>query len=208
MDNRIGELRREHGLTLKQLGKILNVRDNALSQYETGKRNPQLGLLQEIANYFQVSIEYLTKDTDRRDYTLDNDEDSLKLLKLIDENEITHLNLSKSTSLQLALWITVHWNVLNKPKNKYLLNTAYFFVKDILSENKILDHFSKERIEENEAFNKIEHLLIFDENYYGAGAKEVLEFMQQSDRIGVEKTANIISLMKKSPTYNPEEPKN
>ncbi len=43
MDTRMKELRLEKGLTLKQLGKILNVRDNTLSQYETGKRNPQFG---------------------------------------------------------------------------------------------------------------------------------------------------------------------
>ena len=67
MENRIAELRKEKGMTLKQLGETLGVRDNTLSQYETGKRNPQLGLLQEIADLFQVSIEYLTKNTDKRD---------------------------------------------------------------------------------------------------------------------------------------------
>ncbi|MEN0454377.1 helix-turn-helix transcriptional regulator [Staphylococcus aureus] len=51
MENRIAELRKENNMTLKQLAKELNIRDNTLSQYETGKRNPQMGLLQEIANF-------------------------------------------------------------------------------------------------------------------------------------------------------------
>ena len=45
-------------MTLKQLAKEFNIRDNTLSQYETGKRSPQLGLLQEMAQFsmFQLSI--------------------------------------------------------------------------------------------------------------------------------------------------------
>ena len=105
MENRIAELRKEKGMTLKQLGETLGVRDNTLSQYETGKRNPQLGLLQEIADLFQVSIEYLTKNTDKRDFPVNNDEDMLKILDMIDDHTISLLNLSKLTMLELALRI-------------------------------------------------------------------------------------------------------
>ena len=73
MENRIAELRKEKGLTLKQLGEILGVRDSTLSQYETGKRNPQLGFLQELSDFFGVSLEYLTKNSNERDYDVNDD---------------------------------------------------------------------------------------------------------------------------------------
>ena len=81
MDNRIAELRKEKGMTLKQLAKEFNIRDNTLSQYETGKRSPQLGLLQEMANFFDVSIDYITRYSDKRDYPINNDKEAIALLK-------------------------------------------------------------------------------------------------------------------------------
>lgn len=64
MDTRMKELRLKKGLTLKELGKILNVKDNTLSQYETGKRNPQINFLKEFADFFNVSLDYLLKNND------------------------------------------------------------------------------------------------------------------------------------------------
>ena len=42
MENRLKQLRNEKKLTLKQLGNNLEMRDNTLRQYETGKREPEL----------------------------------------------------------------------------------------------------------------------------------------------------------------------
>ena len=109
MDNRIAELRKEKGMTLKKLAEELNIRDNTLSQYETGKRSPQLGLLQEIANYFNVSIEYLTKYSDKRDYPINNNSEAIEILKrLKDEKEFTYMNLSLKTSIELKALSLIH----------------------------------------------------------------------------------------------------
>lgn len=59
MTNRLKELRQKNHLTLKQLGQELNMRDNTLSQYETGKRNPKLEIWKKLADYFDVSVPYL-----------------------------------------------------------------------------------------------------------------------------------------------------
>lgn len=60
MKNRIAELRKERGLTLKQLGTSLEIRDNTLSQYETGKRQPRdKETWNKIAEYFGVSVAYV-----------------------------------------------------------------------------------------------------------------------------------------------------
>ena len=125
MENRIAELRKEKGMTLKQLGETLGVRDNTLSQYETGKRNPQLGLLQEIADLFQVSIEYLTKNTDKRDFPVNNDEDMLKILDMIDDHTISLLNLSKLTMLELALRILKKRKEFSEGKYQKYKDTAF-----------------------------------------------------------------------------------
>ena len=57
--NRIKELRLQHGLTLRKMACELNMHDSALSQYETGKRNPKVEIWQKLADYFGVSVPYL-----------------------------------------------------------------------------------------------------------------------------------------------------
>ena len=57
--NRLRELRKNHGLTLKELGKKVSMHDNTLSQYETGKRNPSLKTWQQLADLYGVSVSYL-----------------------------------------------------------------------------------------------------------------------------------------------------
>lgn len=202
MKTRIAELRKEHGLTLKQLGEILHVKDNALSQYETGKRNPQLGLLQEIADYFGVSLEYLTCSSNKRDYPLNTSNDRIKLLKMISKNKINYDDLSTTTALSLALWIAANEELLG---NKYpdLTNDAYSFVRTITGQNKVLERYSSNRKQENDALQEIEDTIIFgskndpDDEYYGPSPTTILEFMHESERIGHEQTKRVLNQMKK-----------
>ncbi|WP_242360938.1 helix-turn-helix domain-containing protein [Limosilactobacillus antri] len=57
--NRIAELRHKKNMTLKELGNTLNMRDNTLSQYENNKREPKLETWRKLADFFDVSVEYL-----------------------------------------------------------------------------------------------------------------------------------------------------
>lgn len=57
--NRIRELRKESGLTLKELGSKIGVAESTLSLYETGGREPDYSTLLKIANFFRVSTDYL-----------------------------------------------------------------------------------------------------------------------------------------------------
>lgn len=52
-------LRTESGLSQKKLAKDLNISQGLLSHYENGKRECNLDLLVKIANYFDVSCDYL-----------------------------------------------------------------------------------------------------------------------------------------------------
>jgi transcriptional regulator with XRE-family HTH domain len=55
----IRNLRIKNNLSSKELSKILNISESSVSLYESGKRNPSLGLIIKIADYFSVSTDYL-----------------------------------------------------------------------------------------------------------------------------------------------------
>lgn len=52
-------LRTTNGLSQKEVAKDLNISQGLLSHYENGKRECNLDLLVKIANYFDVSCDYL-----------------------------------------------------------------------------------------------------------------------------------------------------
>lgn len=56
---RLKELRKKKGISLKELALILCVKPSTISYYEKGSRNPSFKHLIELSNYFNVSINYL-----------------------------------------------------------------------------------------------------------------------------------------------------
>ena len=50
------ELRKEKGITQEQFAEILNVSGRTISRWETGSNMPDISLLIDIADYFDVSI--------------------------------------------------------------------------------------------------------------------------------------------------------
>lgn len=63
---KIKELRNEHNITMKKLGEIVGVSESAISQYENGKRQPDIETLKVFADFFNVSIDYLLGKTELR----------------------------------------------------------------------------------------------------------------------------------------------
>lgn len=59
MNNRIRELRRQRGITMRQLGEVVDLAESTISQYETGKREPDNETLLKISEYFGVTVGYL-----------------------------------------------------------------------------------------------------------------------------------------------------
>lgn len=53
------ELRINNGLTQKQLAQQLNITDKAYWSYERGRTEPDINTLIKIADYFDVSLDYL-----------------------------------------------------------------------------------------------------------------------------------------------------
>lgn len=59
LNNNIMRFRKERGLTQEQLAALLNVSVSAVSKWEMGNNRPDLELLPELAEIFQVSIDSL-----------------------------------------------------------------------------------------------------------------------------------------------------
>ncbi|HHW03367.1 MAG TPA: helix-turn-helix transcriptional regulator [Thermoanaerobacterales bacterium] len=56
---KIKELRLNRKMTQEELGKIIGVTTSMIGMYETGARNPSYAVLNKIAEYFNVTTDYL-----------------------------------------------------------------------------------------------------------------------------------------------------
>lgn len=71
--NRLKQLRLEKGLLQSDIAKIINKTDRAVGQYEREERDPSSETWSILANYFNVSLDYLLGKSDIR-----NAEDKIK----------------------------------------------------------------------------------------------------------------------------------
>lgn len=56
---KLKEIRKSKGISQLKLAMDLNMSQNTISRYETGEREPGINELIKIADYFNVSIDYL-----------------------------------------------------------------------------------------------------------------------------------------------------
>lgn len=61
---RLKEIRKAKGISQLKLAMDLNTNQNTISRYETGDREPGISELIKIADYFNISIDYLLERTD------------------------------------------------------------------------------------------------------------------------------------------------
>ena len=61
---RLKELRKKKGMSQLRLATDLNTTQNTISRYETGEREPGIDELIKIADYFNVSVDYLIGRTE------------------------------------------------------------------------------------------------------------------------------------------------
>lgn len=61
---RIRELRKKKSVTQLRMAMDLGLSQNSISRYETGDRQPDIAELIRIADYFNVSIDYLVGRSD------------------------------------------------------------------------------------------------------------------------------------------------
>lgn len=81
--DRIKKLCEEHGITVPTLEAILEIPNNTIYQWKPGsKRGPSTVRLEKIADYFNVSTDYLLGRTEQKRYDDLNEKD---IAKRIDE---------------------------------------------------------------------------------------------------------------------------
>ena len=92
------ELRKEKTVTQEQLAEVLNVSRRTVSRWETGSNMPDLDILVELADYYDVDIRELL-DGERRSEQMDKE---LKetVLKVADYSNEEKLKLTK----RLHVW--------------------------------------------------------------------------------------------------------
>lgn len=56
---KIRYLRIKNNLTSRELSKVLNISESSISLYENGKRKPRIELIIKIADYFNVTTDFL-----------------------------------------------------------------------------------------------------------------------------------------------------
>ena len=67
--NRIKDLREDRDLRQSDLAKATGIDQRTISNYETGKSNPDSFALIRLADFFDVSIDYLVGRTERDFYS-------------------------------------------------------------------------------------------------------------------------------------------
>lgn len=139
LGNRIRSLREDKDLSQKDLGIKLGVSASTIGMYEQDRRSPDAEMLLKIANFFNVSTDYLLGKTDIRNPQKSNDKASLSIkeqIKLDKEAEeiINDLKVSLSqnkgsltendyeilnTSIRIALETMTKKNKEKYTPNKY-----------------------------------------------------------------------------------------
>lgn len=83
--SRLKQIRIERKVTQKELAAYLNVSQNAVFNWENGKREPPIKTISEIAEYFNVSADYLMTGEEKQGYYLN--EETAKLAQEMFEDE-------------------------------------------------------------------------------------------------------------------------
>lgn len=67
MYKRIRDLREDNDLKQRELGEILNCSQRVYSNYECGDLDIPTEILIKLANYYNVSVDYILERTDKKD---------------------------------------------------------------------------------------------------------------------------------------------
>jgi transcriptional regulator with XRE-family HTH domain len=57
--DRLRKIRKQHGLTQRELADIMGLSTSTITKYEINERYPELDVLIKLADYFRVSLDYL-----------------------------------------------------------------------------------------------------------------------------------------------------
>ncbi|MEK4255456.1 helix-turn-helix domain-containing protein [Ureibacillus sp. FSL K6-2830] len=116
LGNRIKLLREKHNISQIEFAKKIGVSNAVLSRYESGDRKPDFDILNKIADYFEVSVDYLLGRTDIPDPTPHKEVDK-EFQSFINDPELQvwYKELPKSDEEELRKLRAI-WEMIKKDK--------------------------------------------------------------------------------------------
>ena len=123
---RLKYLREEKELTQKDLSDLIQVHPATYSQFERESSIIPIKRLNEFANFFHVSLDYLFSFTNIRQYNHSNEKINLelsgtRLKEFRKEYKITQVNLSKFLN-------TTQSNLVGYEQGKFIIATPYLYM--------------------------------------------------------------------------------
>ena len=107
--NLITALRVSRGFSQFQLGKLLGVSDKAVSKWEHGEATPDIETLCKLADYYGVTLDYLTHEWDEKEKE-----------KVLNENKKQRVNKTIITILSCLIapliCVTIYTVLSSLPK--------------------------------------------------------------------------------------------
>ena len=99
------QLRNEKGMTQEQLAEVLGVSGRTVSRWETGTNLPDLSILVQISEYYDVEIKEILNG-ERKSENMDNE---LKetLLKVADYNELERRRAAKAGNISFSIMFLI-----------------------------------------------------------------------------------------------------
>lgn len=97
--DRLRRLRTENNLTQDDLAEIFHKTKATISNYETGRYEPSLDIIIDLADHFNVSIDFLMGRTDRP-HEIPGEALSKELKELIDNGDIKYIDAIKDAKQQ------------------------------------------------------------------------------------------------------------
>ena len=108
--NKLKELMQETKTTQRELAKSLGVERGSISNWVTGKRTPDAYMMTQIAEYFNVTVDFLLKGN--------NDKNLKNVEKDIQEIRELYVKYSKLDSNNKVLIDAMIMTMLEKQKDK------------------------------------------------------------------------------------------
>ena len=85
--DRLKQLRKGKDLTQIQLAQIFNVANGTIAMWETGKREPDFDTISRLADYFEVSVDYLMGRVNQPWFHLDTQKMLENMISSEDEDQ-------------------------------------------------------------------------------------------------------------------------
>lgn len=110
LGERLSRLRKEMKKTQEDISKIIGITRPAYTAYERGTRNPDFDTLLKLADYFDVSVDYLLGQTDNPEGLMNqNDNPNIEGffgfdLGSLSQDEIAELQKKLKSEVEFYLW--------------------------------------------------------------------------------------------------------